>query len=67
MPLISIVREPVAVQLMNEHPFARIAVDQTTEESQETVNKDMQTGPVALVSNHVRCRNTTSHLNFTEW
>ena len=29
-----------SVQLRNEHPFARIAVDQTTE---ETVNKDMQT------------------------
>ena len=29
-----------SVQLRNEHPFARIAVDQTTEES---VNKDMQT------------------------
>ena len=28
------------VQLRNEHPFARIAVDHTTE---ETVNKDMQT------------------------
>ena len=29
-----------SVQLRNEHPFARIAVDQTTE---ETVNKDTQT------------------------
>ena len=30
----------VSVQLRNEHPFARIAVDRTTE---ETVNKDTQT------------------------
>ena len=29
-----------SVQLRNEHPFARIAVDQTTE---ERVNKDTQT------------------------
>ena len=28
-----------SVQLRNEHPFARIAIDQTT---QETVNKDTQ-------------------------
>ena len=54
-----------SVQLRNANPFTRIAVDQTTE---ETVHKDTQTaeGPVASVSNQVRCRVTTSQLNIVQ-
>ena len=50
------------VQLRNEHPFARIAVDQTTE---QTVNKLLrrQERLTDSVSNLVRCPVTTSQLN----